>query len=116
MVKSVATVLGVLLLVGCSLSQPTPLPVGLSGMVIDPENADACVAGATITIVAGQAVGQSQVQPPCDPWGYDNGFYFKNLTPNVALTLRVTATGFQTKEVSTVPASGTLVIQLQKAQ
>ena len=51
-------------------------------MVVD--EGGACIAGATVQVVSGQAVGQSTTQiTPCDAWSYGGGVTFHGLTPGV---------------------------------
>ena len=46
-------------------------------MVID--STGVCVVGATVEVVRGQGLGQSLTQTtPCDAWGYDGGFMFRD--------------------------------------
>lgn len=80
---------------------PVTLLTSVSGYVID-ESA-ACIAGATLTVVRGQALGRSvQQRTPCNAWSYDGGFILKDLTPGVALTVRVSAAGYAAQESTLV--------------
>jgi hypothetical protein len=108
--------LGILLIVivplaGCSHSMTAPDPSAsaltsgtarLWGMVI--EESGVCIPGATVAVVVGQTASGAQVQDtPCDIWGYSGGFVLKGLAADVSITLRVSAPGYQTKDVSAVP-------------
>ena len=49
---------------------------------------------ARVEIVAGQGLGQIiEQRTPCGAWDHDGGFEFRELTPNVAMTLRASAPG-----------------------
>ena len=77
----------------------------LWGMVVD--EGGACIAGATVQVVAGQAVGQSLTQmTPCDAWAYDGGVVFQDLTPGVEMTLRASASGYAAQEKRVIPSLG----------
>ena len=85
----------------------TPAPVvpetpSVSGMIIEPSGA--CVANATVEVIAGQAVGDKAVQKGlCSHWDPYDGFVFKNLTPGIPLTLRISAEGYVTTIVTLPP-------------
>src|SRR5215213_7541609 len=54
-----------------------------------------CIVGATVQVVAGQAIGQSGAQTePCDVWGYGGGVSFSHLKLGVKMTLRASASGY----------------------
>jgi hypothetical protein len=70
------------------------------------EQSGACVAGASVVVVAGQSVGTTVVQEtPCDVWGYSGGFTFTGLTPGASMTLRVSAPGYVTRDVPATPSA-----------
>lgn len=125
--KSALTILGALALWGCAGSEPTapsrpgdtdspPLsppsnpPTGNSSawiwlMVVN--RGGACIPGATIQVVAGQAIGEPVTQEtPCDVWGYSGGVEYHNLTAGVAMTLRATAPGYAAEEKTITPSVG----------
>jgi len=84
-------------------------------MVIGPGGA--CIPGASVESVAGQAVGQKVVQTGlCDLWSYGGGgFTFKDLTPGIQMTLQASAPGFVTKNLSNVgPGQWDIVIALDR--
>jgi uncharacterized protein (DUF39 family) len=63
--------------------------------------------GATVTVVAGQALGRSLAQTtPCDAWDYSGGFIFEDLKAGVDMTLRATAPGFAPVERTFTPYVG----------
>jgi hypothetical protein len=99
---------------GCSAQTPaTPSPAGASpprespvrtvyGVVIDGRGA--CIAGAMVEVIAGQAIGLKSAQSgPCDAWWPFNGFQFRNLIPGLSLRLRATAPGHLPKEMTVMP-------------
>jgi hypothetical protein len=58
-------------------------------------------------VVKGQRLGQSIKQDSrCNAWAYGGGFTFDSLTPGVAMTLRVSAPGFEDEEREVVPFIG----------
>src|SRR5436309_11160343 len=61
---------------------PVPPPnatTSLWGMVVDVTGA--CIVGATVEVVGGQALGQRLTQTtPCSAWDYDGGFLYEDLT------------------------------------
>jgi hypothetical protein len=80
--------------------------------VIEPGGA--CINGATVEVVSGQAVGQRVVQVgPCDHWWPFNGFTFSNLTPGILMKLRASAVGFVAQEVTAGPGQWDVEIVLQ---
>jgi hypothetical protein len=79
------------------------------------EQSGACVAGATVVVVAGQSVGTTVVQEtPCDVWGYGGGFTLTGLTPGASMTLRVSAPGYVTRDISTTPSASLFEIVLTR--
>ena len=113
-----ALILATLTLFGCSHgaadripttpSTPAPLAGSLTflwAMVVD--ETGVCIAGATLQVVRGQAVGQPITQAtPCDAWAYDGGVMFRNLTPGVEMTLRASAPGYSAQEKTIIPSLG----------
>ena len=93
-------------------SSPVPVPAPpagsltfLWGMVVD--ESGVCIVGATVQVVHGQGVGQSITQvTPCDAWSYDGGVMFRDLTPDVEMTLRASAPGYAAQEKTVVPSLG----------
>jgi len=74
-------------------------------MVID--RTGACIPGATIQVVAGQAVGNAVTQEtPCSVWDYAGGVEFHYLTAGVPMTLRATAAGYADEERTVTPFGG----------
>jgi hypothetical protein len=89
-------------------AQPSPPPgdsIGLLwGFVV--EHTGACIADATVEIVAGQGMGQRATQTsPCSVWDYDGGFIFDNLEPGVELTVRASAPGYRSADRTFVASS-----------
>jgi hypothetical protein len=89
---------------GCAPNRAT-IPSGMAslwGLAV--EDHGGCAANVTVTVIAGQAVGTTVAQEtPCDTWGWYGGFWIKGLNANEPLTLRVSAPGFVTREVTTYP-------------
>ena len=78
-----------------------PLRTKVFGFVLGDDSF--CIKQATVSVVSGQGAGQTLVQNPnCYLWG-DVGFEFKNLTPDVPMTIRVSAPGYVTKDTTVVP-------------
>lgn len=74
-------------------------------MAVDPSGL--CIPGATIQVVAGQAIGEPITQEtPCDVWGYSGGVEYHNLTAGVSMTLRATAPGYAAEEMTITPFGG----------
>jgi hypothetical protein len=91
----------------------------LSGKVFD-EGA-ACIEGAKVQVMSGQRAGEEIVQQtPCDYWSYggDEGFEFTGLDPEAEMTLRASAKGYDSKEVTVSPkrARGRVDFDLVTAQ
>jgi uncharacterized protein (DUF39 family) len=75
----------------------------LFGFVID--RSGACIADATVQIIK-PTLGESLVQrTPCSVWDYDGGFFFRDLTPGVELTLHAEAPGYMAAESTFLPSS-----------
>ena len=94
---------------------PTPAPnsTAVYGFVL--KSSGLCIEGATVQIVRGQASSQSITQiTPCDAWSYGNGFTFENLTAGVEVTIRASATGYVTKEVTVFPSAAFIPIVLAR--
>ena len=78
-----------------------PLRTFVFGFVLGDDSF--CIKQATVSVVSGQGAGKTLVQDPnCYLWG-DVGFQFKDLTPGVAMTIRVSAPGYATKDTTVVP-------------
>jgi hypothetical protein len=100
---------------------PTPTTSSALLWVMVVGESGACIDGATIQIVGGQAAGEPIPQrTPCGVWDYDGGLVLTGLTPGVELTLRGAATGYPPGEMSFRPsATGpyqAVFITLLKAQ
>ena len=86
-------------------TQPSGALAWLWVLVI--EDSGVCIDRAKATVVRGQGVGKSVEQvTPCGAWDSDGGIVFRDLTPGVALTLRVSAPGYVVQERTVVPLSG----------
>ena len=74
-------------------------------MVVD--HSGVCVPKAVIVVVRGQDSGQV-VTPSadCDAWSYDGGHMFRDLAPNVPMTIRASAPAYSTEEKTIVPVTG----------
>ena len=103
-----------LTLLGCS-DQPLPtapstLPqpprlVTLSMMVLDNSG---CIYGASVEIVRGQGLGRSVTQYECGDWWYiPYGVSFQGLNEGEWLTIRVSAPGYASQEISLLFNDGT---------
>jgi hypothetical protein len=74
-------------------------------MVVDPSGA--CIPGATVQVVAGQAVGNPITQQtPCSVWDYAGGVEYHDLAAGVSMTLRATAPGYEAEERTITPFGG----------
>jgi len=72
-------------------------------MVISDDGA--CVRGAVVEIVAGQGIGRKMTQTAaCSWWDWEEGFMFPELLPDVQLTIRVSASGYGSKESTFTPS------------
>jgi hypothetical protein len=70
-------------------------------------NSGGCIPNATVEVIGGQALGQRLEQStPCDVWDVQGGFLFRDVLPNVAMTLRATASGYAAVEETFVPLPG----------
>ena len=73
-------------------------------IVLEKNGSGACIRDATLQIVRGQGASPEIVtQEPCDYWD-PPGFALKNLDP-VELTLRFSAPGFVSVELTTLPSA-----------
>jgi hypothetical protein len=116
------TILATATLVGCSDGSdvaPTP-SVSISTFVA--EESGVCIQGATVQVVAGQALGRSETQKDgtCNTWDLVGGIAFTELVPGVELTLRASAAGYLPQEKVVVPRSGfplsLVIITLSRSQ
>ena len=74
-------------------------------MVVDPSGA--CIPGATVQVVAGQAVGNPITQEtPCSVWDYSGGVEYHNLAAGVSMTVRASAPGYVAEEKIITPFGG----------
>jgi hypothetical protein len=70
------------------------------------ESSGACIVGASVRVVSGQAAGQTREQQTiCDAWSYGDEIEFKDLTPGVAMTIRASAPGYAPKDATVTPSS-----------
>lgn len=71
------------------------------------EATGACIPGATVQVVAGQAAGNPVAQEtPCSVWDYAGGVEYHDLAAGVPMTLRATAPGYATKDSTVTPSTG----------
>jgi hypothetical protein len=75
------------------------------------DHTGACIGNATLSVTAGQMSGFTGIQPECEAWIYDGGFWFKDLIPG-PLSLRVSAAGYVTTDTTMILSSGFQVVQL----
>ena len=69
-------------------------------------NSGACIKDAVVEIVSGQGVGRTITQTAaCSWWDWEEGFIFADLVPDVELTIRASASGYDTKESTFAPSS-----------
>jgi|SRR5918993_3972616 hypothetical protein len=111
------TILATATLVGCSdgiapSAAPTmpvaPTPSArILATVTDDSGSGLCIQGATVQIIAGQALGRSETQTgPCDVWDF-GGITLDKLVPDVEVTIRASASGYLAQEKVVIPRSGT---------
>jgi hypothetical protein len=84
-----------------------PSPPASSGLLFGfvVERSGACIADATVQIIR-PTLGERLVQQtPCSVWDYDGGFFFRDLTPGVELTLHAEAPGYMAAESTFLPSS-----------
>ena len=74
-------------------------------MVVPEQGSGICILGAAVEVIAGQGLGQSATQEPCDIW-WVGGITFNNLTPGVEMTLRASAAGYVSEEKTVIPTHG----------
>ena len=98
---------------------PTPQPAigSIAGFVIDAF--DECIIGARVEMIDGPQAGTSFVQTVCGFWDYgdDLGYSFHNLPLGITVTIRATAEGYKSSEISafaTNPYQYTTMILLTK--
>jgi len=87
---------------------PAPIPdvTGILWVMVFPEGGSGiCLPEATVQAIVEGTVVQSGTQTPCDYWGYDGGVLFKNL-PVREVTLRASAPGYRTGEITATPSTG----------
>jgi hypothetical protein len=88
--------------------------------MVFPGNSDFCLPDATVEVVVdGGVIRSGRQQAPCSYWDYgdDEGILFKDL-PVVQLTLRASAPGYVTREITATPSTGwysVTAIGLQRA-
>ena len=105
-----------LALLGCSSqpllpTAPSPAPpaqlprlLTLSLMVMD----DWCIIGATVEIVQGPGTGRSVTQTECGDWWYvPYGVFLPGLFEGQWVTIRVSAAGYASKDISMFPSGAT---------
>jgi hypothetical protein len=64
----------------------------------------ACIVGATVQVVQGDALGETITQTtPCDAWGYDGGFVITGVLSGVPVTLRASAAGYASQNLTVIP-------------
>ena len=75
--------------------------------MVFPGISDFCLPDATVeVIVDGRVIGSGRQTEPCSYWDYgDEGILFKDL-PVVQLTLRASAPGYVTREITATPSTG----------
>jgi hypothetical protein len=89
------------------------VPAVVYATVIEKDGGGECIADATLQIVAGQHAGpQVFKQEPCDYWD-PPGFTLKDLSYGESLTLRFSAPGFVSLELTTLP-NADLTIRLSR--
>jgi hypothetical protein len=91
---------------GDSPSPPGP-PAATNGWIwaMAVDRTGRCIADATFEIVSGQGpIGDIiRQETPCSVWDYSGGIMLRNLTTGVAMTLRASASGYNTVERSPFP-------------
>ena len=119
--KATLTIVAIVVALGCSEASPPTAPGASPGpphaantlwvMVVD--STGSCIVGATVHVVQGQRAGSALTQDePCGYWDYGGGVIFRDLTPNVDMTLRAAATGYVAQETTVAPKSGPLHVTL----
>jgi len=69
-----------------------------------------CLPDAAVEVVIGGTTVQSGTQAtPCDYWGAEGGILFSNL-PVAEITVRASATGYVTREITAIPSKGSFSV------
>jgi len=87
---------------------PPPAPnVGASLRIMIIDASGACIHGATVSVIRGQALGRSATQEqPCSVWSYgDDGAVLRDLAWRVEMTVIISATGYVAQELTATPPS-----------
>lgn len=85
----------------------------VGGAVIDQSTAQ-CIANATVEVVSGPLAGTRQTQKaPCDAWN-PYGFVVGGLPPGVAVTLRGSAPGYGSAQITVVPSGHAALLELPR--
>ena len=72
-------------------------------MVFPEFGSGACIVDAKVEIVGGQAIGQSAtMEGDCDAWS-DGGAFFRGLRAGIAITVRASAPGYLSQEITVMP-------------
>lgn len=78
-----------------------PIPSGGWIWVMVLEESGMCITGANVVVVRGEGVGQSLTHTrPCNAWSYDAEIMFVGLTLGATVTIRASAPGYATREVT----------------
>jgi hypothetical protein len=99
---------------------PEPALTGILWVMVFPGISDICLPDATVEVIAdGHVIQSGRQQTPCSYWDYgaDEGILFEHL-PVVPLTLRASAPGYVTGEITVTPTVGwysVTAIGLQRA-
>lgn len=104
-----------------SLEITSPEPRSVSGfvsvVVLERNGSGACILDARVEIVRGQGVGRSVTQTAqCSYWDPDDKAEFNGLIMGEELTLRASAEGYATMEITTLPmrSGSALVVALSR--
>jgi hypothetical protein len=120
----IPTLVCAVLLIGCDgTSNPAAAPIvpatwpephtppkagsghlSIAGFVLDAS--ESCIVGARVEVIDGPLKGESFVQTKCGFWDYgaDLGYSFNGL-PEQPVTLRATASGYKTAEITVMPTN-----------
>jgi hypothetical protein len=97
---------------------PAPVVTGAVWVVVLPEGGGGeCITGATVQAIVDGTVVQTKTQQPCDYWDPDYDLFFKDL-PVEGVTIRASAPGYLTREVTATPSNGwitAVTISLRRA-
>jgi hypothetical protein len=122
--KRVLTIVVALTLAGCSADSMQRLPTSPGTItpasppaqrqltfvwvvVIDDVAGGGCVRDAAVEVVAGQGLGRRLTQANnCSYWDPDYLALFRDVTPDVAMTLRAWAPGYDALDVTLTPTLG----------